>query len=61
MLLLRIVFVLSLISLAVAAVMYFYTRDRRYLRFIGQTVKYVVFIMLGVLAFMALERFALIL
>jgi hypothetical protein len=61
MLLLRIVFVLSLISLAVAGVMYFYTRDRRYLRFVFQTAKYVVFIMLGVLAFMALERFALIL
>ena len=61
MLLLRIVFVLSLITLAVSAAMYFYTRDRRYLRFLFQTVKYVVFIMLGVLAFMALERFALIL
>ena len=61
MLLLRIVFVLSLISLAVSGAMYFYTRDRRYLRFILQTAKYVVFIMLGVLAFMALERFALIL
>ena len=61
MLLLRIVFVLSLITLAVSGAMYFYTHDRRYLRFIGQTIKYFVFILLGVLAFMALERFALIL
>jgi hypothetical protein len=44
MLLLRIILVLSLISLAVSGAMYLYTRDRRYLRFIGQTVKYVVFI-----------------
>ena len=61
MLLLRIVFVLCLITLAVSGAMYFYTHDRRYLRFIGQTIKYFVFILLGVLAFMALERFALIL
>jgi len=61
MLLLRIVTILCLIALAVAAAFYFYTRDRRYLRFIGQTIKYFVFIMLGVLALMALERVALIL
>ncbi|MFS8085660.1 MAG: hypothetical protein ACMG6H_08535 [Acidobacteriota bacterium] len=61
MLLLRIVFVLALITLVVSGGMYLFTRDRRYLRFIGQTLKYFVFILLGVLAFMALERFALIL
>ena len=61
MLLLRIITVLSLITLAVSGAMFFYTRDRRYLRFIGQTLKYFIFILLGVLAFMALERFALIL
>ena len=56
MLLLRIVLVLSLIALAVSGALYLFTRDRRCLRFIGQTVKYVVFIMIGVLAFLALER-----
>ena len=61
MLLLRIVFILSLITLAVSGGMYLFTRDRRYLRFIGQTLTYFVFILLGILAFMALERFALIL
>ncbi len=60
MLLLRIVFVLALITLAVSGGLYLFTRDRRYLRFIGQTMKYFVFILLGVLAFMALERFALV-
>ena len=61
MLLLRIVFILSIIALAVSGALYLFTRDRRYLRFLGLTLKYFVFIMLGVLAFMALERFALIL
>ena len=61
MLLLRIVFVLALITLVVAGGMYLFTRDRRYLRFVGQVLKYFVFILLGVLAFLALERFALVL
>ena len=56
MLLLRIILVLSLIALAVSGALYLFTRDRRYLLFIGQTVKYVVFIMIGVLAVLALER-----
>ncbi len=61
MLLLRIVFVLSLIALVVSGAMYLYTRDRRYLRFLGQVLKYFLFIMLGVLAFMAMERVVLML
>ena len=61
MLLLRIVFVLCLVTLVVAGAMYFYTRDRRYLRFIGQTLKYFVFILLGVFGFFAFERIVLIL
>jgi len=61
MLLLRIVFILSLIALAVSGALYFYTGDRRYLRFIGQTLKYVLFFMIGVLALLALERVVLLL
>ena len=61
MLLLRIVLVLSLITLAVSGILYFFTRDKRYLRFIGLTLKYFIFLMVGVFAFLALERFALIL
>ena len=60
MLLLRSALVLALMTLAVSGGLYLFTRDRRYLRFIGQTMKYFVFILLGVLAFMALERFALV-
>ena len=61
MLLLRIVFILSLIALVVSGAMFLYTRDRRYLRFLGQVLKYFLFIMLGVLAFMAMERVVLML
>ena len=61
MLLLRILLVLSLIALGVSGVLYFFTRDKRYLRLIGLTLKYFIFIMVGVFAILALERFALIL
>ena len=61
MLLLRIVGVLCLITLVVSGGMFVFTRDRRYLRFIWQVLKYFTFIALGVLGFMALERVALIL
>ena len=61
MLLLRILLVLALITLVVSGALYFFTRDKRYLRFIGLTLTYFVLLMLGVFAFLALERFALIL
>ncbi len=61
MLLLRIIGVLCLITLVVSGGMFVFTRDRRYLRFIAQTLKYFIFIVLGVLAFLALERVVLIL
>ena len=61
MLLLRILLVLSLIALVVSGLLYLLTRDRRYIRFMGLTLRYFVFIRLGVVAFLALERFALIL
>jgi hypothetical protein len=56
MLVLRIIGVLSFVTVAVAAAMYFYSRDRRYLRFIQQVLKYMIFMMIGVLGFMLLER-----
>ena len=58
MLLLRILGVLSLITIAVAGGMFFYTGDRRYLTFIMQVGKYMMFIMIGVLGFLLLERVA---
>ena len=61
MLLLRIIGVLSMITVAVAGAMFLYTRDRRYLRFIVQVGKYMMFILIGVLGFMLLERVAFVL
>ena len=61
MLLLRILLVLSLTTLVVSGALYVFTKDRRYLRFIWMTLKYFVILMLGVFAFLALERFALVL
>ena len=61
MLLLRILLVLALITLAGSGLLYFFTRDKRYLRFIGMTLKYFIFLMIGVFAFLALERFAIVL
>ena len=58
MLLLRIVGVLSLITIAVAGGMFFYSGDRRYLRLIVQLMKYMMFITIGVLGFMLIERVA---
>ena len=61
MLLLRILLVLSLTTLVVSGALYVFTKDRRYLRFIWMTLKYFVILLLGVVAFLALERFALVL
>ena len=40
----------------VALAFYIFKRDRRYLRFIWQVVKYTIFLLLGVLVFYAFER-----
>jgi hypothetical protein len=39
---------------------YLFTRDRRYLRFIGQVAKYTIFLILAVLVFYAFERLVLV-
>jgi hypothetical protein len=54
--LVRLLLFLALAAIAVAAGMYVLKRDRRYLRFIGQVVKYTVVLLLGVLVFYAFER-----
>ena len=43
-------------AVAVAVVLYIFSRDRRYLRFIWQTVKLTVLILAIVLIFFAFER-----
>jgi hypothetical protein len=54
--LVRLLLFLALAAIAVAAVMYIFSRDRRYLRFIWQAVKFTIVILAVVLIFYAFER-----
>jgi hypothetical protein len=54
--LVRLLLFLALAGIAVALVLYMFSRDRRYLRFIGQTMKFTVLILAVVLIFFAFER-----
>ena len=56
MILVRLLLFLALAAIAVSAVMYLFTRDRRYLRFIWQVVKFTLVILAVVLIFFAFER-----
>ena len=60
MLVLRIVGFLLLISIGAALVMYLWTRNRRYVTFAWQVIKYGMVMAIIVLAFMLLERVILI-
>jgi hypothetical protein len=54
--LVRLLLFLALAAIAVAAVLYLFSRDRRYLRFIGQVLKFTVVLLAIVLIFFAFER-----
>jgi len=54
--LVRLLLFLALAAIAVAGVFYLFTRDRRYLRFIGQAIKFTLLILAIVLIFFAFER-----
>jgi len=54
--LVRLLLFLALAAIAVAALFYLYGRDRRYLRFIGQVIKFTLVILAVVLIFFAFER-----
>jgi hypothetical protein len=54
--LVRLLLFLALATIAGAFGFYLFKRDRRYLRFIGQVVKYTIFLMLAILVFYAFER-----
>lgn len=56
MILVRLLLFMALAAIAVAVVLFLYTRDRRYLRFIGQVVKFTILLAAVVLVFFALER-----
>lgn len=59
MVVVRLLFFLALAAIAVAGALYLVKRDRRYLRFIGLTVRYTLFLLAGVLLFYAFERLVL--
>jgi hypothetical protein len=54
--LVRFLLFLALATIVVSAIRYLFTKDRRYLRFIVQVVKYTIYLLAGVLVFYALER-----
>ena len=56
MILVRLLLFLALAAIAVAAVMFLFSKDRRYLRFIWQVAKFTVVILAVVLIFFAFER-----
>jgi hypothetical protein len=54
--LVRLLLFMALAAIAVAAVMYLFSKDRRYLRFIWQVVRFTVVILAVVLIYFAFER-----
>jgi hypothetical protein len=54
--LVRLLLFLALAAIAVAAAMYLFSKDRRYLRFIWQVIKFTIVILAVVLIFYAFER-----
>ena len=56
MILVRFLLFLALATIAVALVLYLFKKDRRYLRFIGQVVKFTIFLLAGVMVFYLFER-----
>jgi hypothetical protein len=55
-LLVRLLLFLALAAIGVAGLLYLYTRDRRYLRFVGQVIRFTVILGVIVLVFFAFER-----
>ena len=49
----------ALAAIVVSAVLYLFTRDRRYLTFIVRVIKYTIVLLAGVLIFYVLERLVL--
>ena len=56
MLLVRLLFFLAVAAIAVAGVMYIIKKDRRYLRFVGQVIKFTIVLLVVVFVFYAFER-----
>jgi hypothetical protein len=59
--LVRFLLFLALATVAVSGLLYLFKRDRRYLRFIGQVLKYTILLLVGVMLFFAFERLVILL
>jgi hypothetical protein len=60
MVVVRFLLFLSLSAILVSAGLYLYTRDRKYLRFIGQVMKFSLLLLLAILAYFLFERLVLV-
>lgn len=56
MVVVRLLLFLALATVAGAGLFFLFTRDRRYLRFIWQVIKYTIFLLVGVMLFFLFER-----
>ena len=56
MVLVRLLLFLAIGTIVAAALLYLFTKDRRYLRFIVQVVKFTIYLLAGVLLFFLFER-----
>jgi hypothetical protein len=56
MVIVRLLLFLALAAIGVALLLYVFKRDRRYLRFIWQVIKFTLFVLIGVLLLFAAER-----
>jgi hypothetical protein len=54
--LVRLLLFLAIGAIVVAALLYLFKKDRRYLRFIVQVVKFTIYLLAGVLLFFLFER-----
>jgi hypothetical protein len=59
MILLRLLFILTALTLLLSGGMYAFTRDRRYLNFVWQVLRFVVFLLLVFAVLFVLERYVL--
>jgi len=58
-LIVRLLLFLAIGTIVAAALLYLFTRDRRYLRFIVQVAKFTIYLLAGVLLFFLFERLVL--
>ena len=56
MVLVRLLLFLAIGAIVAAALLYLFTKDRRYLRFMVQVVKFTIYLLAGVLLFFLFER-----